>query len=321
MEGSLFAEALETDPEATEISLENPVVEPKHLGLLVRMSRQEEIKVELLEDFDPETTFYSLEAYNAAIYLNWPLLQVIDSGLLNEIQAFAPYANIYKPETYGPLLLWSLARDDSSLTRHILQVTEPGPLDAQAFLVATLHGRLAAVKALLAREVNPATAYTPLHLLKIWCPQLTRPNPHPETDPLVESKQNQALCLVISAYLNFPENLGKIVPVIQLLLQDTRCHSALQNILEVACQIPSSALVEMLLTLTPVDPNIIRQPPVIVYALEQPYLPLAKVLAACPRLKLSDALRQYILSLENFPYDREEYEQVIRRVRDDVIQN
>lgn len=334
MKGSLFAEALETDPEATEISLDNPVVEPKHLNMLSRMTHREEIKVELPTDFNPEFHFYSSDAYEAAKYLNWPLLDVIMSGLLNEIHAFAPYANIHQPETYGPLLLWSLSRDYTSLTQHILQVTQSCPLDAQAFIIGTISGRLAAVKVLLSREVNPATAYTPLHILKIWYPQVKDSPRHMETLLLMESKQNQALCLAVAEYLNFPETSKELLwPLIQLLLQEERCHSSLPDILRVACQVGSFDLIEMMLTLTPVDPNItvehvgyesVNHLPLIVYALEELWFPLAKFLVTCPRLKLSDTLRQAILHLECPVFEdvsQEIYEQLMVKVREEIGQN
>lgn len=105
MKESLLAEALEMDPEAKEIQIDNPIVKPEHLELLVRMTMQEEIKVELPDDFD------CTGICEAAKYLNWPLLEVIGCGFLYHVQAFAPNVNIYKPETYGSLLVWSLTSE------------------------------------------------------------------------------------------------------------------------------------------------------------------------------------------------------------------
>ena len=83
----------------------------------------------------------------------------------------------------------------------------------------------------------------------------------------------------------------------------------------------------MMLTLTPVDPNItVDSTSAIVYLLEYGDLPLAKVLVACPSLKLSDSLKQDILCLEDIlhPKDKisdEFYYKLMRNVRDDTSQN
>jgi len=163
MRGSLLAQALEDDPEAKEIVLDNPVIQPYHIYVIGMMARYEklEVKNELVGPFDA-----------AAQYLNWPLLEVVASlDAYAQMQVFAPYVNIYKPETYGPLLLWSIKTGFTSLAQHILQVTEPGPLDGQALTLSVMMGNLETVQKLLQRGVDPVMNYTPKYVLDIWYPQ------------------------------------------------------------------------------------------------------------------------------------------------------
>lgn len=163
MRGSLFAQALETDPEAKEIVLDNPIIQPYHIYVIGMMARHEklEIKNELVGPFEA-----------AAQYLNWPLLEAVAAlDAYAQMQVFAPYVNIYKPETYGPLLLWAIKTDFTSLAQHILQMTELGPLDGQSLTLSVMMGNAEIVRRLLQRGVDPVTNYTPKYILDIWYPQ------------------------------------------------------------------------------------------------------------------------------------------------------
>lgn len=110
MSGCILAQALEDDPEAKEIVLENAVIQPIHIITLGFLARQEEIK--LKDDLKG--------AAAAAKYLTWPLLEAVSDPRYIQMQVFAPWANIHKPETYGPLLLWAIKTSFISLAQHIL---------------------------------------------------------------------------------------------------------------------------------------------------------------------------------------------------------
>lgn len=161
MRGSLFAQALEIDPNETEIKLENPGIKPYHMDVISLMARQGnlEFKKEMYMEF---TT--------AAEYLNWSLLEAVADPNYALMQVYAPYANIYKPETYGPILLWSIRNNFTSLARHILQVTETGPLDGQALTLSVMMDNVDIVRRLLQRGVDPVTNYTPKYILDMWYP-------------------------------------------------------------------------------------------------------------------------------------------------------
>jgi hypothetical protein len=143
LKGSLLAQAVGSD---TEVVLDNPLVKLDYLNLLAMMARQEEIKA-LPPDKDLR---------KAAVYLNWPLLSVIQNPKYIQMQAFAPYCNLYHPETYGSVLPWSIAINFPMLTRHILQMTDSTRLDNQSLGVAVMYGRLEPVKMLLARGADPS---------------------------------------------------------------------------------------------------------------------------------------------------------------------
>lgn len=111
LKGSLLAQAVDSD---TEVTLDNPLIKPTYLNLLAMMARQEEIKAQPSDE----------DLRKAAIYLNWPLLSVIQDPKYIQMQAFAPYCNLYHPETYGSILPWAIAINFPMLTCHILQMTE-----------------------------------------------------------------------------------------------------------------------------------------------------------------------------------------------------
>lgn len=68
--------------------------------------------------------------------------------------------NIYRPETYGSALPWTIMNHYDSLAQHILQVTEPSPTDTHKPHI---------IKVLLCR-VDPITSVIPRHVLNFWDP-------------------------------------------------------------------------------------------------------------------------------------------------------
>src|SRR5437868_14824252 len=96
LKGSLLSQSLGDD---TVISLDNPIIQPGHLDLLAKMARQEEIK--------PQPC--NKAQHQAAVYLNWPLLSVVQNPKYASMQKFAPYCHLYRPETFGSVLPWSVA--------------------------------------------------------------------------------------------------------------------------------------------------------------------------------------------------------------------
>jgi len=182
------------------------------------------------------------------------------------------------------------------LTQHILQVTEPGPLDMQAAAIALMYSRASIFKTLLARGVNPGTAYTPPYILQIW-----RPN----NLVILNETDNQLLRLAVACYTKVTRDEDETLPLVELLLRDERCHQSgsLQDMLRVACEENDSKLAQLILQLTPIDPNIMISyeymlsnyyHPILYAALNKCEVELAQVLIMCPRLKLSETLRSYI---------------------------
>jgi hypothetical protein len=164
LKGCLLAQALEDDPEAKEIVLENDVVQPCHLMSLGAMARGETVRIK--DDLKGDLK----GAAAAAKYFNWPLLEAVSDPTYAQMQVFAPYVDIYKPETYGPLLLWSITTGFTSLAQHILRVTEPGPLEGQALTLSVMKRDVNIVRRLLQRGVDPVTNYTPEYILDVWYP-------------------------------------------------------------------------------------------------------------------------------------------------------
>lgn len=313
--GSILAQALGNDPDCKEITFDNPILKPRHLDIIAAMTRRED-----LTQFRSNQNTGETDDYAAAVYLNWMLLDVVCDGLLEEIKIFAPYVDIYRPETYGHLLLWSLYCGYDSLFEHILRVAEPGPLDVQAAAVALMYSRLTAFKVLLARGVHPGTAYTKPYILQIWRPNnLTIPS----------GTNNQLLRLAVACYIKVTRDEEETLPLVELLLRDERCHQneSLQNILRVAFDENDSKLAQLLLQLTPVDPNIMvsyeymlskHYHPILYAALNKGSIELAHVLIMCPRLKLSDRLRSYIQESISGGIDTSTYLDFLVTVREEL---
>jgi hypothetical protein len=143
LNGSLLTQAIGSD---TEVIIDNPLVTPTYLNLLAMMARQEEIKA-LPPDKD---------LHKASVYLNWPLLSVIQNPKYIQMQSFAPYCNLYRPETFGSVLPWAIANNFPMLTHHILQMTELNALDNQGLAVSVMYGRTRTTKILLTRGCDPS---------------------------------------------------------------------------------------------------------------------------------------------------------------------
>lgn len=143
LKGSILAQAVGSD---TEVTLNNPLVKPAHLNLLAKMSQQEDIKAR-----PPDKG-----QHKAAVYLDWPLLSVVQNPKYTQMQRFAPYCNLYRPETFGSVLPWAIANNFSMLTHHILQMTELNELDNQALAVAVMYGRSKMTQILLTRGCDPS---------------------------------------------------------------------------------------------------------------------------------------------------------------------
>ena len=291
LRGSILAQALADDPECKEIAFDNPILKPAHLEIIAAMTRQEDLTQFRSNSreirYNPDTG-KSCD-YQVAVYLNWMLLDVVCDGLLDEIKLYSPNMDIYRPETYGHLLLWSIDRGHESLTQHILQVTEPNPLEIQAAAIAIMHSRASIFKTLLVRGINPGTAYTPPYILQIW-----RPN----NLVVLEGTDNQLLRLAVACYIEVARDEDETLPLVELLLRDERCHQneSLQVMLRIAFGANDSKLAQLLLYLTPVDPNIwiSYEYPILYAALNTHDIEFAHVLIMCPRLKLIETMRSYL---------------------------
>ena len=141
LRGSLFAQAIETEPEVKSIDITNPVVKPEHLVAIAKMARQEKLDTEM-----------KVDSKEAAQYLNWPLLDAIRNPLYTDCLELAPTVDIYRPETYGSLLVWSVRLRFQALTQHILQVTDSSPVEGQAFVLAAHLYNISAIRELLSRQ-------------------------------------------------------------------------------------------------------------------------------------------------------------------------
>ncbi|HMC98960.1 MAG TPA: hypothetical protein VKH37_02370, partial [Ferruginibacter sp.] len=247
LKGSLLAQALETDSEAKLISLDNPVVRPQELQAIARMARQEPLEWQL-------ATGEEVEARGkAADYLNWPLLEV---ELYPIIHQFAPYANLYRPETFGSLLPWAIQWNYSALIRHIFRIAPPGPLDEQALMVAIYYRNMEAVKMLLHRGINPATAHVEeIHILSTWIHQ-TEPGFFIKLMRLsLTDKMHQALYLLVLTYTENPVNQQ----LLTLLLgqEELKTGPHLQKALHSAMHFGKEDVAVQLIQQTDVDPNIL----------------------------------------------------------------
>jgi len=80
---------------------------------------------------------------------------VVQNPKYIQMQSFAPYCNLYRPETFGPVLLWAVANNFPMLAHHILQMTALNALDNQALAVSVVYGRTKTTKMLLARGCDP----------------------------------------------------------------------------------------------------------------------------------------------------------------------
>ena len=311
LRGSILAQAVDDDPECTELVLENPVLKPEHLDLIKVMCEQGDLN-------KAEYIHRNEESYReAAVYLNWMLLDVVSSGLIPEILAFAPYVNIYKPETYGSLLPWSIRQYHCILSKHILNMTDPSPIDTQAAMVSALYGQVKIFKLLMERGVNPKTAYIPESVIDIWYDQPLSTDD--ETNP---RKDYQAFRLAIISYIYRGKYVGT-QSLIELLLPEE--GKLLQEVLELFIIHDCPSMVKMLLESTQVNPNIKVLSneanfedslcPVLIFALNKRYLQLARVLVSSPRFQIRDTDREMILYDRLEHYSQEEIINLIEILR------
>ena len=291
LRGSIFAQALENDPDCKEIKFENPVLKPAHLDIIKVMCEQGDLTE---DDYGPPSS----QDYDAAVYLNWMLLDVVCDGLIPEILTFAPNANLYKPETYGSLLPWAICQEYSSLAEHILNVTDSTHMDMQASIVCAMYKQTHIYKRLLARGIDPKTAYMPESVLRIWfgtdfCP---------EQDRFYEGKEYQAFRLAVGAYINGRNSQAE--ELIKLLLPEE--GKVIQKAFELLCTHNCYSMVKIFLESTNVDPNIqvpSNDPetafvPVLIWALENSFFHLAKALVSSPSFHISNVNRKKILHFD-----------------------
>lgn len=314
LQGSLFAQSLETEPDLTTIDIPNPIVLPEHLAVIATMARQEKLEVKVDLD-DPSYA-------KAAEYLNWPFLQALRGGEYTHLIEFAPYIDIYRPETYGSALPWAIVRHHDNLAQHILQVTEPSPIDAHALVLAAIAHNYRIVKILLSR-VDPVTSAIPFHVLKIWHPPRAIDM---KNLAQVVQKDNIVRFLRDEGNESFRQACVSMVPhpylptyaqaTLSCLLADERVRTTapLQEALEMAVKTSSTILLRFLMEKTDVDPNFevngllisegrseTRRIPLIQEAFELGKIQEAKYLAECPRTKISFEFRRQISYLSCRP--------------------
>lgn len=314
LRGSILAQALADDPECKEITLENPVLGPVHLDMIKVMAEQGDLTKDHYGPPDPRD-------YYAAIYLNWMLLDVVCDGLMQDILTFAPYVNIYKPETYGSLLPWAVCQDYSSLVEHILNVTDSTPMDMQAAMVCAMYGQTHIFKRLMARGIDPKTTNVPASVLRIW----SGPNFYPSAAPFYAGVDHQAFRLAIGAYIDGRKTL-QVEALIKLLLPEE--GKIVQQAFEKLCINNCYSIVKIFLETTDFDPNI-QVPsmdynseedfiPVLVYALKRGYYQLAKVLVSSPRFQISQMNRTKILHFDIENYGSARMSQLIQSLGETV---
>jgi hypothetical protein len=306
LRGSLFAQALETEPHLTTIEISNPIVNREHLDVMATIARQEKLDVKV--DWDDES--YT----KAAGYLNWPFLQALRGGQYTRLLEFAPYVDIYRPETYGSALPWAIMNHYDSLAQHILQVTEPSPIDAHALVLAALTHKPYIVKVLLSR-VDPVTSVIPRHVLNLWNPRkeidmnLTQIVQRDNIERFLRDEGNQAFRLACISMVPHPNLPTYAQATLSCLLADERVRTTapLQGALEMAVRTSSTILLRFLLEKTDVNPNFevvgpilreklfeTRRMPLIQAAFELGKISEAKLLAKCPRITVSKELREKI---------------------------
>jgi hypothetical protein len=313
LRGSILAQAVADDPDCKEITLENPVLKPKHLNLIKLMTEQGDLTKVSYGPPDPRD-------YDAAVYLNWMLLDVVCDGLIPQILIFAPYINIYKPETYGSLLPWAICQDYTSLAEHILNVTDSTPMDIQAAMVCAMYGQTHIFKRLLARGVDPKTAYMPESVLRIWSSgQPLGP------DEFYAGEDHQAFRLAVGAYIGAyisGRKTDQMEGLIKLLLPEE--GKVIQPAFELLCAHNCYSMVKIFLETTEVDPNI-QVPsmdndsetdfvPVLDWALGNEFFQLAKALVSSPRLQIREVHRKQILHFDLSAYSSARIGQLVQRL-------
>lgn len=306
LRGSLLAQALELEPNIPEIKLSGPDVKPEHLDVIAKMVRQEKLDLIIPESY-----------IQAARYLNWPLLDALSSGYYHMLLEFSPNLNIYRPETYGPALAWSIVNRYESLTQHILQVTDPSPMDAQALILAAATHTPSIVKFLLTR-VDPVTATIPRHVLFLWQPlkaidmqNIYQVVQRDHVNHFLEGEGNYAFRLACAAMVpevNFP-SFARMTLAHLLADERVRNTAPLQKALEMAVKSSARILLNFLLEETDVDPNIEVKMPVmnmlpgdfetktvtlIDFALQFDQIQEARMLAQCPRTKVSESMQNLL---------------------------
>src|SRR5207253_11465354 len=128
LRGSLLAQALENEPETATIDLPNAIVSSEHLDVIAMMAREEKLNLQ------PDWNDGSYQ--KAGEYLNWPLLEVVRFSAYLDWLEFAPYVDIYRPETYGSSLMWALSQHHQSIAKRSEEHTSE--LQSRGHLVCRL---------------------------------------------------------------------------------------------------------------------------------------------------------------------------------------